>query len=179
MKTQIIMKTLKFLTFTCITLVMVFTSCSKDDVAEPVSIIETWKLASATFENNHDINGDGTSSNDLIGETNCFSDETLIFKNDGTGTQEIKEFTLISYDEVTDLYTIDCLPPSSVGVNDLIELTWTQNNNTRTFIVNGASYTGTASGSQLTIIIPNGFPIADGVGQLYSQEDLTLVYNLQ
>jgi len=159
----------------------VFISCSSDDdETEQVSIVETWKLISLTSQNNYDFNEDGIDSNDLILELNCHPNQTLVFKSNGTGTQETQNYPLAFYDTVALEYTTQCLLSSDFGIDDFREITWSQNGNNRSFaVIGGENLTGTVTNSQLIITIPNGFAITDEVGEIYSQETVTSVYELQ
>ena len=94
------------------------------------------------------------------------SENNYDINNDGTATNNIELET-------------NCLTPANLNVDAVSQLTWVQNNNARSYTSNGVTYEGTVSGSQLTVIIPNGFLIGDGMGQIYLQEDLTLVFQQQ
>ncbi|WP_339757783.1 hypothetical protein [uncultured Winogradskyella sp.] len=179
MKINTVKKTLKAYSLFFLVILTTMLSCSKDDDSPSETIVEIWVLISSTSENNYDINNDGTATNNIELETNCSNNTTLEFNSDGAGTQEIEEFINIEYNETADTFTTTCLTPANLNVDAVSQLTWVQNNNARSYTSNGVTYEGTVSGSQLTVIIPNGFLIGDGMGQIYLQEDLTLVFQQQ
>ncbi|MBO0320738.1 DUF5004 domain-containing protein [Muricauda sp. CAU 1633] len=108
---NIIYKTILF------SLILITFSCSNDsegdesEVDEPITMVGTWQLTSYTFENSYDFNGDGTSSNDFIEETNCFTDVRIIFNEDGTGEQIA---TSLSFTIIDDEIVMNCEPPTTV-----------------------------------------------------------------
>ena len=178
MKIYNVQKTLKaYSLFFLVTLTIL--SCSKDDDKPSETIVETWVLTSLISENNHDFNNDGTSTNNILQETHCSGNETLVFKSNGTGTQEIENYPLIQYDGTTDTFTTDCLTPSDLNIDAVRPITWTQTNNTRSYTIDGFTYQGTVSGSQLTINLDNTVIATAEIGEIYIEENLTIIYQLQ
>ena len=172
---------MKKIVFTLLIASMLF-SCKKDDDGNTeISLDGTWRLTAFTTENAYDLNEDGTSSNDVIAETGCYQNETLVFNSDNTGTATTRSFADISLELVTGStteyeYSVECIQET-----DDTAITWTQTGNTVVVSGLGVAYTGTVAGSTLTITIPSGFivEVVEGSGTGFTTEDITFEYTKQ
>jgi hypothetical protein len=160
----------------------VFVSCNDDEVTiddggDSVSVEGNFRLTEFNTENGYDFNEDGTASPNLITETNCYLNETVVFNADLSG-----EFTSTSFAEIilevdandNYSYTVECIEET-----DVTAFTWTQSNNTVEVTIEGTIIEGTIDGNILVLVIPSGFTqeIEDGSGgSVVITEDLTFVY---
>lgn len=148
--------------------------------AEPVVILETWKLIGAFTDSKNDFNGDGIATNNLLEETNCAADQTIRFNSDGTGNEIITKYFFVEFDESTGIHTTFCDSFSPIFE---AEFTWSENNNIRTLTSTSGFITfnsmASLSGTELSIFVQGGFFITDDQGNVYSQEDVTFFYSLQ
>lgn len=166
---------------TLILVAAIFVSCSSDDDDGGVAIEGTWKMTAFTTQNAYDLNGDGIISNDVMGQTNCFQNETLVFNANGTGadmsTSRLDiELELVAGTTDEYEYTIEC-----ISENTTTAFTWTQNGDTVIVTQADATLTGTQVGNEITFSLPNGYPIPveQGDGTAIITEDLTIVYEKQ
>lgn len=160
-----------------------FTACSNDDDggSNGTSVEGNWRLTAFTTENNYDINEDGTATNDFMMETNCYSNETITFNSNNTGTVTSRSFADITLELVsgstTDYeYSVDC-----VQETDNTTIVWAQSENIVTLTGPGIVYEGLISGSTLTFVIEEGvfIEVEDGSGTATTTEDITFVYTKQ
>lgn len=168
-----IMKT-KFQNVLCVALCIVFfVSCSSkdDDTETPNSIpVGAWELTSLVIESSFDFNGDGTSSRDLVAETDCYDGDFIDIMADGT-TRIVSGLTFISVDNNLQP-TFNCRP----GFDRTT--TWTQSDN-QIVVENGlVDIVGTISGNTITAVITNGFEIEKLNGTTVEDdfETMTLTY---
>jgi len=159
----------------------IFVSCSSDDDDAGVAVEGTWKMTAFNTQNAYDLNGDGIISNDVMGQTGCLQNETIIFNANNTGadmsTSRIDielELVVGTTDEYE--YSFECL-----NIAETTAFTWTQNGNTIVITQAGFSFSGTLSGNEITFLIPEGFPVpvVEGEGTATVNEDLTIVYQKQ
>ena len=136
---------------------------------EEVEVPGNWKLMSITLEEAIDLNGDGTASNDLMVETNCYQNELLAFNEDFTGVA-----TSNSYADITianETYTIDC-----VQEVEETPFTWAQTQNTVTFTMDTGSFNATLVENTLSFLIPEGFSVSDEEGNVTVSQNIVMVY---
>jgi len=144
----------------------------------PSGIEGTWKLTSMTVETPVDIDGDGESGTDLMVETNCYQNETLVFNADLTGQQFSTSYLSLSIegsfpDDVT--FTTEC-----VEEEETTDFAWLQNENQITLMLAEMEpQNATLEGDTLTITIPNGQIYMDDEFNVVLEEDLTMVYTKQ
>ena len=159
------------------------TACSKDDDNNntSVSIEGNWKLTAFETENAYDLNNDGIPSKSVMDETNCYQNEIVNFKADGTGSAISSsyadiELTLVigTTDEYE--YVINCIPEI-----DVTSFTYTQNGTNVTMTVEGETVIATLSGNTFTYVIQDGFfiDVDDEGNTITLTEDLTFVYTKQ
>ncbi len=169
--------------FSLLMVAMLFAACSSDDDNgnDNVALEGTWKMTAFKSENAYDINGNGIISNDIMQQTNCYQNETIVFNANGTGADFSTSYAEINLELVAGStneyqYTVDCINESTTTA-----FTWSQSGNTVNFTQSGISFSGTQSGNQITFLIPNGFPIevTQGSGTATVTEDLTIVYQKQ
>lgn len=172
----------KFFGFLIVAIAM--TACSSDDDSNPIttSVEGNWKMTAMNMQNAHDLNEDGTASRNLMDETNCYQNETILFKADGTGVftsnsyADIElEFVFGSTDEYD--YIIECVSETEITL-----LNYIQNGEEVTMTVEGESITASISGNTLTYVIPNGFFVEvedPESGTITVTEDLTFIYTKQ
>ncbi|NCT16707.1 MAG: hypothetical protein COZ75_10180 [Flavobacteriaceae bacterium CG_4_8_14_3_um_filter_34_10] len=167
--------------FSLLMVAMIFAACSSDDDNANVSLEGTWKMTAFKSENAYDVNGNGTISNDIMQQTNCYQNETVVFNANNTvafvsTSYADIELVLVAGSTTDYEYNITC-----VNENDTTAGTWSQTNNTVIITDAFGVYTATQTGSTLTFVIPNGFPIevTQGSGTATITEDLTITYEKQ
>lgn len=172
-KINLIMKNV----FSFVLLAILFASCSSDD-DKGVAIEGTWKMTAFKSQNAYDLNGDGVISNDIMGETNCYQDETLVFNSNGTGANISTSYLEISLEIVAGTadeyeYTVEC-----VDENTTTAFTWSQNGDAVTVTESGVTISAAQDGNVLTFVVSNGFNIeVEGEeGIEITTEDLTIEY---
>ncbi|WP_298508468.1 hypothetical protein [uncultured Kordia sp.] len=157
-------------------------ACSSDDDAPAVDpLLGTWRMTSYEVENEYDFNGDGTASREIISESNCYQNETILINEGGTATVFTNSFLTVvanlvpgTTDEFT--YTLDCENDS-----DIFTLLWSKNGSTLTFIDDDQSnITATMiSENQFSFTVSGGFEIYSGGFNVVSEEDVTITYTKQ
>lgn len=167
---------------TLILVAAIFVSCSSDDDNGSVAIEGTWKMTAFKSQNAYDLNGDGIISNDIMGQTNCFQNETMIFNANHTGadmsTSRLEiDLELVAGSTNEYEYTVNC-----VNENNTSAFTWTKNGDIVTVSQGGTTFSGTQDGDKITIKKLNGFtievPQGNG-GTTYISEEVTIVYKKQ
>ncbi|AUC81645.1 hypothetical protein [Lacinutrix sp. Bg11-31] len=144
-------------------------------------IVGTW-LLTAWNGDAIDLNNDGDENINFLDEMDCYTNETLVFNSDNTGTAmstsyatftfEIEAGTTNSY-----IYTIEC--------EDEIEnsnFTWTQNGNIVSITDTATSDVSdwAINGNDLSTDIPSGFIAFDSDDfTVVVTQDLTFVYEKQ
>ena len=145
--------------FTLIAAAILTMSCGSDDDAQTnASVNGTWKLTAFELEEAVDFNDDGTASTDLIAETGCYNNSTIVFNdNNGIATFSIQELdieiNLVVGTENTYEYTINCDP----AMAEVATYTVNGNNVTVTFDYGDGETEDTVfvrSGNTLTVTIP-------------------------
>ncbi|MXN91864.1 hypothetical protein GR160_11585 [Flavobacterium sp. Sd200] len=87
--------------------VVVTLSCSGDDDNDNVSLTGTWKLTSATLPEAVDFNNDGTASTDVMTETGCLNNSTIVF-TDNVATAIVNMQTVDIRQQNNGTYTVEC-----------------------------------------------------------------------
>lgn len=93
-----------------------FVSCNNDDdnvtVGGTAELNGTWKLTTFTMDQGIDFNNDGSLSEDLIAETGCYNNSTLVFTGANTAIFNIEEVNIdmeLAAGSQTDYnYTTEC-----------------------------------------------------------------------
>ncbi|TXE20018.1 hypothetical protein ES692_01800 [Psychroserpens burtonensis] len=173
-----------FLSLFVLTGLVLTTACSSDDDGgngnTNADVAGTWKLTSLLTQSSLDINNDGNSSNDLLVESDCYLDDSLVFGASGIGSiisnsfLEVEaELVVGTTDEFT--YSINCFIEE-----DIYAMTYTVSGNTVT-IVDEDMFTvvGTVSGNTFNFVIPEGYEIVDEDFEVVLEEDLTFTYTKQ
>lgn len=166
---------------TLILVAAIFVSCSSDDDDGGVAIEGTWKMTAFKTQNAYDLNGDGIISNDIMGQTNCYQNETLVFNANATGadvsTSRLDiELELVAGTTDEYEYTVEC-----ISENNTTAFNWTQNG-TAVLVNQGVvTLSGIQNENEITFSLPNGYPIPveQGGGTTIITEDLTIVYQKQ
>lgn len=162
-------------------LAAIFVSCSSDDDDAGVAVEGTWKMTTFRSENAYDLNGNGTISNDIKEQTNCYQNETLVFNSNGTGANVSTSYLDISLELVAGTtneyeYNVEC-----VNENSTTAFSWVQNGDNVVVTQSGVVLTGIQDGNEITFTVVNGFDIEveQGGGTATVTEDLTIVYQKQ
>ncbi|PTX63880.1 hypothetical protein C8N46_101489 [Kordia periserrulae] len=158
-----------------------FACSSDDDVTTVDPLVGTWRMTAFEVENAYDFNGDGTASNELISETNCYQNETIQINADGTALVTSNSFLFVVAELVAGTtneftYTLNCEMET-----DIFPSNWTVNGSNLSLIEDDG-YTVTVtidSDSQLSLLIPQGFQIYSGGFNAVAQEDVRVVYTKQ
>lgn len=162
-------------------LAAIFVSCSSDDDDAGVAVEGTWKMTTFRSENAYDLNGDGTISNDIMGQTDCYQNETLVFNSNGTGADVSTSYPNIQLELVAGTtdeyeYNVECMEEATTTA-----FTWTQNGETVIVTQPDRVLTGTQEDDEITFTAVNGFTIEveQGNGTATVTEDLTIIYQKQ
>ncbi|WP_298902572.1 hypothetical protein [uncultured Psychroserpens sp.] len=164
-----------------VTMTFVLNACQSDDNnSEPMHTAEgIWRMQSLELGSVYDFNGDGIASNNLISETNCLQNEVYTFNNNGNGMYNSSEtldieLTVDSNSNETE-YIIDCLNDDSFSE----PLTWSQQGNLVTLIIDGEQLTGTINGDIMTFVFDQVYVVEvfDGTAIEEVEESVTLVLN--
>lgn len=138
---------------------MAMMSCSDDD-NENVALTGTWKLTGFTLDQGVDLNNDGTASSNLITESGCYNNSTVVFGSSNSATFNIQELD-IDYEVVSGTqnsyeYTVDCLG----GENETT--TYTTSGNNVIVNVGGEEMVFIQNGNKLTsTFVGGGVPVND------------------
>lgn len=174
-----------FFKFLTITLLAVTVSCSSDDDSSSDdangTIVGEFRMVSFESESSFDLDGDGNSSRDLLEETGCYQNETIIFSDNNTGVATSRSYAEISVDieivngEDTTVQMVECIEEE-----DISNFVWAQVNNTITITVDGEAIVATSTtNNQLVFVIPAGFigeVEDDAEGSVFLTEDVTVTY---
>ncbi|WP_421823703.1 lipocalin family protein [Flagellimonas oceanensis] len=95
--------------FTLLLVAVLISSCSSDDGDGPVnvSIVGTWDIVELNFGESVDWDGDGTSSDNLLDEIECFAG-TVTFTAEGEYSSATTE---INFEATETEFTITCGGP--------------------------------------------------------------------
>jgi hypothetical protein len=166
---------------TLILVAAIFVSCSSDDDNGRVVVEGTWKMTSFKTQNAYDLNGNGTISNDIMGQTNCFQNETMVFNSNYTGSVMSRSSLDIDLELVAGTtneyeYNVEC-----VSENNTTAFAWSKSGNILTVTQAGSVYTGTQDGNEITFTVLNGFVIEveQGNGTAFISQDVTMIYQKQ
>lgn len=125
-------------------------SCSSDDDNNRKPSVEgTWKLTKFELSQGIDFNNDGTASQNIMAETDCFNNSTVVFEDNGAVT-----FSMQSFDadpaavEGGFDYTVTC------NAADPSTGTYTATSNVVTIDTGGDPIAFTRNGNKLTFAIP-------------------------
>ena len=137
---------------------------------EEVEITGNWKLISIKMGDGFDFNGDGTISNDLMVETNCYQNELMTFNEDLTGISTSNSYADVIVNGTT--YITECVPEI-----EETPFTWTQNQNNISITIDTQVIPAILAGNTLTFVIPEGFEASDGQPGGYTiTQDITMTY---
>jgi hypothetical protein len=166
---------------TLILVAAIFVSCSSDDDNGKVAVEGTWKMTSFKSQNAYDINGNGTISNDIMGQTNCFQNETIIFNSNNTGAEVSRSYLDIDLELVAGStteyeYNVQC-----ISENTTTAFNWIKSGNTVTVTQAGSVFAGTQNGNEITFTLPNAFVIEvqQGNGTAFITQNVTVIYKKQ
>ena len=169
----------KFMSMLAIALV--FASCSSDDDNADDTNVSAEGVYDLTFfggETGVDINGDGSASANLLIETGCYADDTMILAAGGVGAffnSSSADIEIIIETGTTDSvsYMVSCDEE-----NETITNSWTQDGDQVAVTSDGETFTATLSANTISFVIPNGsfIEVVEGEGTATLIEDLTLTY---
>jgi hypothetical protein len=155
-------------------------ACSDDDndsaTTVNASLDGTWKLTAFTLNEPVDLNGDNAATTNMIIESDCYDNSTIVFVSGTTATLNLQELdiTLVATELGTDL-AVDCI--DSVPM----VYTYTATDNSVTF--DGETvHTFTRSGNTLSVDLPTvaGVPVEGTDGEItYDFVGGTLVFTKQ
>ncbi|MFD2727336.1 hypothetical protein [Hyunsoonleella rubra] len=164
MKTKI----LNLLTLTAFTIALF--SCSSDGDAPISAPAGSWLLTSLSIESSFDFNSDGQASRNMFVETDCYENDFIQIKEDGT-VRIVSGLTFISVDDNFNPFH-ECLS----GFDR--ESTWTQDGNTITIENGSQDIVGVFSGNTVTATLTDFFEVEvyNGTEVVSTREDVTLTY---
>jgi len=167
---------------TVVVLLSLLNSCKEDESELPITVEGTWKLTAWNSANAYDFNGDGITNTNLLKEFNCYHNEFMVFKADGTGIVKSGSFadvsaTLVTGTENTYTYTIACIQGQ-----DNSFFNWSRpNENTIVFTQNNGTDNLTLNGNKISFLVEE-FVLArynDTTHYPVVTEDLLFVYTKQ
>lgn len=162
-------------------------SCSDDDSSETnggsTSIEGTWKLTAFTLNEGADLNNDGTASTDMISESGCYSNSSLVFSTNNVATINIEELEidldLVVGTEDSYEYSIDCVEATPevaayAVAGNTVNITVTDGEDSETIPL-------VKSNNTLTLTIPEfvDVPIEENGNVTYSFVGASLVFTKQ
>lgn len=158
-----------------------FVACTSDEeiyVYQPDPkevLLGKWKLTSMEGQTAFDFNGDGEETKDLMIETNCYQDEFMEFFLNDTG-----KVISNSYAEITVFPDFPASEPASIDCVEEFEETpfqYTISGNQISFMeLDSTVYTGTLTGNEIMITLPQGQIYFDDEFNAILTEDLVLKY---
>ncbi len=164
--------------------VMAFSSCSSDDdnITSPTGSLEgTWKLTAWNTSTAYDINNDGTASQNLLQELNCYNNETILFNANNIGVATSTSYAEIEVEitaGTTDEYTFisEC-----IDENETFPFTYSLSGNNLTIDAgDGEVVVATLTGNTFSYVIPEGFYVINADNfEVEINQDLTFVYTRQ
>lgn len=169
--------------FSLLMIALVFVGCSSDDDNgdNGVALQGDWKLTSFRSQQAYDLDNDGTISNDIMAETNCYQNEKITFNSNGTGADfstSYADIDLVLEVGTTNnyIYEVTC-----VQENTTTAFNWTQNGNNVAITAGGVSFSGVQDGNKITFTVPEGFevPVQNGDEIIWITETLTMIYTKQ
>lgn len=125
---------------------------------EFVDTAGTWRLVSWLNNRPLDIDNDGTATNDYLEEIDCYTNETIIFNVNGSGTFFYRSIAEITYTPITGSATdvnfnVVC---NEINLNETFS--WTQNGNTIPIVyADGSIRNHFRNGNSIFVVIQNGF----------------------
>ena len=152
--------------------------CTNEQTTE--GLVGTWLLTAWLGEEPIDLNNDGVESINFLEEMDCYSNETIVFNSDNTGTAtstSYAEFEFIIEVGTTNSfeYTITCIDET-----EITNATWSQNGNIITISDEFGETEWTLNGNQLSIFVPSGFfAFNSDDAEVTTIQDLTFVYTKQ
>ncbi len=159
----------------------IFTRVGGGDTGGETVMEGTWLLTAWNAVNEPvDINNDGTASTNLLDEMDCYTNETLVFNANGTGTNNSTSYADFAFDIVVGTtnefnYTVDCIEEI-----ETTNITWSQNGNTVTIGDEFGDFDWTLNGNQLSILVPEGFIAFNSEDvEVSTSQDLMFVYTKQ
>lgn len=157
----------------CLSIVFfIITSCSKDDVKDPV--LGTWELTTWTVDISFDLDNDMVSSPNFLDKTACPVNETLSFESNGILTADDTfnpEITISLKDDTSDVYYVDEIcADGQIGFS----ASFVQVDSQRVEFNNTI---GVLANKKLTIVYENAVKIYnESLTEVIENKDLTLVY---
>lgn len=155
-------------------------ACSDDDNDSAVnvnaSIDGTWKLTAFTLDEPVDFNGDNAATTNLITESGCYDNSTIVFVSGTNATLNLQELdiTLVSTELGTDL-AVDCI--------DSVPMIYTYTVTDNSVMFDGETAQAfTRSGNTLSVHLPavTGVPVEGTDGEVtYDFVGGTLVFTKQ
>lgn len=123
-------------------------SCSEDDSTAVnnntnASLVGTWKLTALNVTEAIDLNGDGTSSTNMVDETGCYDGSTIVFNADNTAVLTMEEADISIDENMAVVINCNMLEPVSG--------TYVENGNNVDITIDGETGTAVKSGNTLTL----------------------------
>ena len=154
-----------FRIFLSVLIITLSLGCSTNDIDEDTKIIiGDWKLTALKLEHEYDFNNDDVYSNDLIDESDCWRNTTLIFNEDGTGILNSGYAFSLTASGYFACYELD----STV-------FDWTQDNDVIIVVFENFRTRYAIQGNQLTTVTPMN-EIAEMVIGPNETDNLTSIY---
>jgi hypothetical protein len=157
-------------------LVLVLFSCSKSDEASDVapptvaSVSGSYLLTKINVSVPQDLNNDGIKSTNIMSETNCYNQNILVLKENGTYTLTDKGLEIEISGPNGSITTLSCY------TDPIISGTWSLSGNTIKFIDNGETRTLNVKDNTITETVLSGQTVAVfNNGYAYATADIQSV----
>ncbi len=167
---------IKFLSL--IALAAIAFSCSDDDDSSSNSTNHagTYFLTAFTIAEPQDLNGDGTSSSNILNETDCFEGGFIQLNSDNTFTASSEGMDITLTNEGVEV--VECYDDGNFSG------TWSASGNqiTMTYSSDGDMYTDTfnISNNSITYTVEDGEVVGmSGGNPVYITTDISIVYTKQ
>lgn len=131
--------------FAFLALATIFFSCSNDDNAAEATIVGSWNAVEYNLETSVDLNNDGTESNDIMKELDCFA-FMVTFGETGTFSSTVTSLTTTDNGDGTTSVDCDGGNVSNTGTYTLV-------GNTLTITIDGDPVVSTANLSKNSLTV--------------------------
>ena len=158
-------------------------ACSEDDNTNDDRLkVATFNLVTYEIDTSLDMDNNGVSSTNLIGEIGCMRNEKLLIVSDGTGTSQ-STGNPVYRESVNHLSETGISKFVSCNVNgNSARFTWNQNGNSFVTVGEGINISGTKTDTTIEFVVEDGFTfriVNDQGEEVWLTEDVIHRYELE